>query len=281
MSTITCFAKWGHMLKSFFLPVKLFFLLSFSLLHSATIIFDLDGVLLDKSKMQAAWHIGISHFIGWHSPFQLEKQLFTFLNRIEPRKSETVKITYKNMLLPQIMCDWQSGIKTSNEIHELIDKQLALSKDHHVIGKMAHFMFNPHMLSKVMYPVKKGIKLLKKCYHQRDGKGNRLHKIYILSNWDAESFALMKQRSDFKKILRYCDGYLISGEAGCIKPDLTIYEKLCQQFSIDPQQETVVFIDDQHVNVEAAQALGIKGILCKDFDYDSVKKSLRKYGVQI
>ncbi len=78
---------------------------------------------------------------------------------------------------------------------------------------------------------------------------------YALSNWSAETFPPQRERFPF---LGWFDGIVISGEEGVIKPDPRILRILLDRYRIAPRE--TVFIDDNPVNVAAAEALDIHGI---------------------
>ncbi|MFI3206381.1 MAG: HAD family phosphatase [Clostridia bacterium] len=80
-------------------------------------------------------------------------------------------------------------------------------------------------------------------------------KIYILSNYGTDTFAMSQKNFDF---LNYIDGKLMSYEVGLIKPDPKIYEKLIEKFSLVPQD--CVFFDDKIDNVNEAKKHGINAI---------------------
>lgn len=105
------------------------------------------------------------------------------------------------------------------------------------------------------------IKALKKKY-----------KIVLLSN--ASSHYL---RSIIKKdgLDPYFDEIIVSGEIGLIKPDREIFE-----FALDKARalaEKTVFIDDRSVNVEAAEKLGITGLVFSDMH--QLRADLAKLGI--
>ena len=60
------------------------------------------------------------------------------------------------------------------------------------------------------------------------------------------------------------DGGIISYELGLVKPDDKIYKALMEKYNIVP--ERAVFIDDREENVQAARALGIKGIIFENYE---------------
>lgn len=81
------------------------------------------------------------------------------------------------------------------------------------------------------------------------------HPLYGLTNWSHETFPFARDRYEF---FGWFDGIVVSGAEGTIKPDPKLYETLLERYDIDPQ--TAVFIDDNKVNVDAAEKLGIHGI---------------------
>ena len=83
--------------------------------------------------------------------------------------------------------------------------------------------------------------------------------LYALSNWSAETFPLSLKRFDF---LRWFQGILLSGEVRLIKPDPRIFQLFLSTHAIDPAH--AVYIDDLKPNVDAAAALGMRGILFTD-----------------
>ena len=81
------------------------------------------------------------------------------------------------------------------------------------------------------------------------------YKIYLLSN------ASLRQPLYFPRIpgSQYFDGTVISAILGICKPDRRIYEYLLFKYGL--KAEECVFIDDLPANIEAANEVGIHGIL--------------------
>jgi 2-haloacid dehalogenase len=80
--------------------------------------------------------------------------------------------------------------------------------------------------------------------------------LYALSNWSAETFPAALKRFDF---LQWFKGIMLSGEVKLLKPDPRIFKLFLETFSIDPAVS--VYIDDRELNVEAATACGMHGIV--------------------
>jgi len=79
---------------------------------------------------------------------------------------------------------------------------------------------------------------------------------YILSNYNAGRFAHVEEQHP---ALSQVKGKILSGNEGVIKPEPEIYKILLERFDLVPGE--TIFIDDKRENVEAAQALGIHGIV--------------------
>lgn len=107
-------------------------------------------------------------------------------------------------------------------------------------------------LTKRMEPIPPMIQL----FHELKAQG---FKTFILSNMPLEMHQELDQMHDFFK---YADGAVISGKVGQVKPNVDIYQTLLTKYHLDAHSS--LFIDDKKENIQAAQALGIDGIICKD-----------------
>ncbi len=65
-----------------------------------------------------------------------------------------------------------------------------------------------------------------------------------------------------KKVIDAFDALIVSAEVGVMKPDPRIYEIAMDQLGVAPQES--IFLDDTPVNVDAARALGMQGILFRE-----------------
>jgi putative hydrolase of the HAD superfamily len=82
--------------------------------------------------------------------------------------------------------------------------------------------------------------------------------IGVLSNIVTSIFdRIMTSELDLFDIL------FISSELRLVKPDLRIYQVAIEKSGVEPSE--ILFIDDRAENIEAAQKLGINGIVYKDF----------------
>ena len=82
------------------------------------------------------------------------------------------------------------------------------------------------------------------------------YKVYALSNYPDKLSDMHWAKFRFLPLM---DGYIISAKEKLIKPDPAIYKLLESRFGISLNES--IFVDDREVNVEAAEKLGMTGIL--------------------
>ncbi len=80
--------------------------------------------------------------------------------------------------------------------------------------------------------------------------------VFGLTNWPAETFTEARRRF---RTLASIDNYVVSSSVKLAKPEPAIYQLLLSKYNLKPEE--CVFIDDRKDNVDAAKALGMKGII--------------------
>ncbi len=131
-------------------------------------------------------------------------------------------------------------INTSQAI-DLIASKSTLNKE-----EIAH-IFN--LRTELIFPLDQNVRLL-------PGLKKQGFSLYFLSNFPMDLFEEVKTGYYFFK---YFDGGVISAEAKSSKPDKRIYEILMEKYNLVPNQ--CLFIDDLEVNVKAAEASGMNGLV--------------------
>ena len=84
-------------------------------------------------------------------------------------------------------------------------------------------------------------------------------RLFALTNWSHDTFAIARQRYAF---LDWFKDIVVSGAEGMIKPDPAIFQLLLTRGGIDPAR--AVYIDDTARHVDAAKALGMRALLFRD-----------------
>jgi len=133
------------------------------------------------------------------------------------------------------------GEITTSEAIDSIASQSSLKKE-----EIAH-VFN--LRTDVMFPIDPNVKLL-------PGLKKRGFMLYYLSNFPVDIF---EEISTGYYFFKHFDGGLISAEAKFSKPESRFYEILLERYSLIPQE--CLFIDDLEMNVRAAEALGMTGLV--------------------
>lgn len=86
-------------------------------------------------------------------------------------------------------------------------------------------------------------------------------KIWGLSNWSTETFSLVRNR----RVFNILDGYIVSGEVFCLKPEPEIYRRLLDKYNL--QASDCIFVDDNAANVAGARNVGIRAIQFRDAEH--------------
>jgi len=75
-----------------------------------------------------------------------------------------------------------------------------------------------------------------------------------LTNWSATVYEIIKA---YPEIFSLLDDKMISSEEHLIKPDIRIFQRLIEKFSLTPSE--CLFVDDKAANVESAIKAGLNG----------------------
>lgn len=230
--------------------------------NQPAIILDLGGVLMETKKLTSAQFLGLKRVIWYYftsgkSTKDIRLQFYATLNKISGTSGNSCGARDdEGNLMPEMMCEWLRGSRTSEDLRKTT---IAAIKAHPewfdtqseriIVQRLANMIFTPELFVETQQPIAEGIKFVKECK-------KRGYLVYVLSNWDSESFDLLVSKyHDFFKLF---DGIIISGDVHVIKPDDQIYK----QFTNRLVAKHCVFIDDRIENINAAQKNGIFGIRC-------------------
>jgi hypothetical protein len=103
------------------------------------------------------------------------------------------------------------------------------------------------------------------------------HRLFVISNLNLESFDFLSADPQAARLFNYFEDIILSDHIGIQKPDPRIFDYLIEKHGLAPQNS--VFIDDQLINLKAAEQAGIKkGIHCTDFNFGSLRQQLEVHG---
>lgn len=235
------------------------------------IIFDLNEVLIEtKTKVYIK---KIPHLFPFLFQRLFRRESFNikkfFENAIAdiPAKSK-VSAYHEGKALPPIMNDWQCGENVYRIVMNHIEQKEIPKSDKNFLKAIAETFFNPEKFAASKRPIAHVIQMLRDLREAG-------YKLYVLSNWDAQSFPIFQKQ--YTEIMNLFDGIMISGDVGLIKPDPKIYKKCLKKFKIKACES--LFIDDQKINVDAAETIGISGFLFDHSNKKSIQETLQEYGI--
>ncbi|MDD7796145.1 HAD family hydrolase [Clostridium sp. 'White wine YQ'] len=119
----------------------------------------------------------------------------------------------------------------------------------------------------ILTPIEESVEILKAV----KGAG---YKTYILSNFHLVAHENVTKKHDF---FEHFDGGVFSFKEKLLKPEEEIYKLVLDRYNM--KAEETIFIDDTAINIEAANKLGINGIVFKGAE--DLRDELSKYGVNI
>lgn len=237
------------------------------------IIFDLSGVLLKTNEMVVAKKAGLMR-MAFYSIFHSQnprQALFDMLEQVPPFTHTAVKACDElGNELPDIMCDWLKGVPS----HDILERIYQSARQDSSLWKLAQAVFDPETMAKSQRLCAKAKNFVERCVQQG-------HHVYILSNWDGQSFEQVKQRNP--EFFQLFSGIVLSGDCGLLKPDLAIYNHLLNKYQIEPK--TCFFIDNQLENIKGASSAGIQAHLLKTTpkgrpDFEHLQQDLEKWLLQ-
>ena len=197
--------------------------------------FDYGNVLGVSKKMEAGRKIGMTACIGYtmyrSSSMDPEQFFYHILNQIRPHGSYNPGAYSGTYLLPAIACDWLRSSKSNKEIlDEILEgiKQrpeiFANNSEKKIVINLAKFMMNAKLFAPTMKIVPEMARLVKACYEQKDDRGERLHKLYVVTNFDKQAFDLILANPQYREFWSIFDGFYVSGELHTIKPEDDFYK---------------------------------------------------------
>jgi 2-haloacid dehalogenase len=84
--------------------------------------------------------------------------------------------------------------------------------------------------------------------------------LFAITNFSAEFWAPFRAREE--AFFRRFRDIVVSGEEKLLKPDPAIYHRALDRFGVKPAE--ALFVDDRRINVDGAEAVGMRGHLFTD-----------------
>ena len=77
-------------------------------------------------------------------------------------------------------------------------------------------------------------------------------------------------------LFKRMDDRLISSEEHLVKPDVAIYNRLCEKFGL--VKEECLFTDDKQINIDGARTAGMPAVLFTDAR--QFEEDLKEFGIR-
>lgn len=243
------------------------------------LIFDLSGTVFKPRDTHIIAHSLILYMWGTHKvPNIYDELAITILERAYKNPVKT----YNNIRLhngkpvPPLICAWLSGEFTSHSALEIAlsdfntaiaqNKLISDQKIQKIVEQNIKNFFDPVVLAHVMHAIPATLQIIQACARKQTP-------LFILSNWDRESFEMLYQSSQGQEVFKFFNpkNIFISGTSDSLKPEPAIFTYFLNQTALDPA--TCFFIDDQPENIEQAQKMGLSGIR---FSLDTINELTQK-----
>ncbi|MBN2267572.1 MAG: HAD-IA family hydrolase [Candidatus Babeliaceae bacterium] len=262
------------------------------------IVFDVGGVLIDFPRSGAVKRLtrelGIGGLIGQAFRGNLSgvsSRVFEVMEKIGGKQVPEAgcKCACGNgSELPHLFCLWQAGLITSDELREIIEKELDEQPEKYLRNNSEKRLLRA-IFDIVLDPaacaqsIAKGVALLRDCVGCM-GEG----RVFLLSNFDREGFTDLRTNPACASIFELLNpaNFFVSGFVGAlntdgtvknIKPYRSIYCSFCEKYNLKPYE--VLFIDDQPENICGAREAGMLAMHLENGNYDEVREVLEKLGV--
>ncbi len=149
-------------------------------------------------------------------------------------------ILYENIFNSAVWLDLDRGSISNEAAIEMISERIP------EYSKEVYYLLNNW--TDLLIPVDEMVNLL----YDLKARG---YNIFLITNFHKDAF--------YKVFLRYeffenFEKYVLSSEVYLLKPEIEIFELLCDYCAIDPAES--LFIDDSYPNIEAAEKLGFKTV---------------------
>lgn len=237
------------------------------MLKNKAIIFDLGGVLLDEPERNLTKGLPFASLGIPDSAGNV---------RIFNRLFEFAQLFYGDVDCKKM---WLMGTLSSNKIVQKVKEYIDLpehysffkdSNERNLIKYGAEHILISVQLAELTELNPQGIAFVQRCKQQ----GIRC---LVLSNWDPESFELIKHK--FPKLFSLFDekDIFIPANLGFMKPEAQAFEKVINKAGLD--KSTTLFIDDSPMNVVGAQMCNIHAVYHRE--WGETEKMVKQIGLEL
>jgi len=247
------------------------------------IIVDLTNVLFIINVRALLKSIGLFNLI-WYTLTtwrDLETVCLKFLDTMHndmPTDRRYPIISYKGYTMPDCLAANLLGLTSSRTVLAEIKKAINYfgsknyfynDNEQELVASLMETMFNLDLIKQNMCPNMPLIRFLRSLKKQHQN-----YKFFLLTNVGHDTYQALLHK--YPDVFALFDGSILSADVHELKPYPPIYHALLDTYHLAPAAS--VFIDDQPENIEAAQVLGLHGIVYKN--QRTMEKELATLGMQ-
>ena len=140
---------------------------------------------------------------------------------------------------------FDQGVRSMDSVIESTSKRLGIEVDQ--LTKLIE------PIGEDLAPIASSLKILEELRIRKQEKPS--YRLFFLSNMPEPYARVLERKHHF---LGWFDGGIFSADVKLAKPDLKIYKLLADRCDLDPRE--TLFIDDQLLNIQAAEELGWRGL---------------------
>lgn len=223
-------------------------------------IFKANQALINQTKIES-YSLLLYFWLVDKKASKLDNICITIFNNAYNEPKYKDKAFHNNKPLPELISAWLSGdidgklaLSLSHlSFNKLLEAELKFLNNHekNIILASLETFFNPYAIANCMQALPSTIEII---------KNYRRSSLFILSNWDLESFNILYNSPKGQETFKYFnkENILISGFVHSLKPIPEIYNIFFNKYNLNP--ESCFFIDDQRKNIETAASLGMSGM---------------------
>jgi HAD superfamily hydrolase (TIGR01509 family) len=243
------------------------------------LIFDLINVLFKENYSGFAQRIGYSTLASytlthWKNP---GNRCLDMLHHMSTNSHQrpSVALMVNDRQMPQSIVDLHGGIKNCHQAQQELaaaitaldqEKFFSSTKEKHLMLALITLMLTPDALEYITEPIIPMINLVQKM----KAAG---YKLYLCANIPQEFYEILHKK--YPDIIALFDGIVISSHVKAVKPDILLFQHLLTTYHLNPTQ--CIIIDNSQESINAAQTLGMKGILYTKIG--QLHKDLKKHTI--
>lgn len=169
---------------------------------------------------------------------------------------------HNNVAVPLILTEWLRGNVSSPRLIGLLQDRAHYA----VLRKIAATVFNSSIIARYTIPLHSGIQFLEKIARMLNS-----HDIFIMGNWEKESFEYATQKSSLRTIFNHIprENRIISSSVHLLMPRNSAEFFALISTQADLPYDHIIFISTIPAHINASAKVGVKTIQVYNHNFDA------------